>query len=185
MRKIIDITRDLLITPPYPGDAPPRLTQTADFKTDHYHESRVEMSVHAGTHMDAPLHFLEAGADIASVRSEAFLGKCLVLDAVELMTLQPGMELPQRLLVRGTPELTGERLKKVLSLPLLLIGTDTNSIGMPDCEEEAHIPLLEKGVAILENVNLSEVSNGWYDLIALPLLLHGVEASPCRAFLLA
>jgi len=43
--------------------------------------------------------------------------------------------------------------------------------------------LLEKGVVIVEGLNLSEVEPGAYELYCLPLKLKGLDGSPARAVL--
>ena len=48
---------------------------------------------------------------------------------------------------------------------------------------DAHHALLEGGVAILENLDLSKVPAGDYELIALPLKIAGGDAAPVRAVL--
>ena len=42
---------------------------------------RIEMSVHTGAHVDAPLHFQDDAPDVASVPVERYLGPCVVADA--------------------------------------------------------------------------------------------------------
>ena len=48
---------------------------------------------------------------------------------------------------------------------------------------EAHHALNDNGVMILENIVLSEVEPGDYELIALPLPLKDGDGSPVRAVL--
>ena len=73
--KIYDISRDLIKALPYPGDEPPRL-RAVHRMTDgeSYNLSRLETSMHAGTHVDAPLHFIANGKDIAAMPLTQFVG---------------------------------------------------------------------------------------------------------------
>lgn len=180
---MIDITRDLLTTPPYPGDQGPSLHWVCRMPEDAYNASRLECSVHAGTHMDAPLHFLPGGADIASLSLDALMGDCLVLDADQLTACHAG-DVPPRLLLRGTPALSGPRLAHLLSLSPVLVGTDTASVGSCEDEHTAHLALFAQDVVIVENLDLSAVPDGLYKLVVLPVKLCGAEAAPCRAMLL-
>jgi arylformamidase len=67
---------------------------------------------------------------------------------------------------------------------LLLVGIDTPSVdAAPATELPIHRRLLAAGIAILEGLDLTSVEAGRYELIALPLKLAGVEASPVRAVL--
>jgi arylformamidase len=67
----------------------------------------------------------------------------------------------------------------------ILIGTDAPSIDPPDAPDlPAHGALLSRGVAILEDLALERVAPGDYWLVALPLKLEDLDASPVRAVLL-
>lgn len=47
-----------------------------------------------------------------------------------------------------------------------------------------HRTLLGAGVVLLENLDLTDVKDGEYELIALPLRLAGSDGSPVRAVLI-
>ncbi len=178
---MVDITRELISTPPYPGDAAPRLTVEKSFSAgDRYRLSRIDMSLHAATHLDAPLHFLEEGADIASTPLSLYSGSCCVLPAEAVDTLS---EAAPRLLLRGEPCLTPARIEKLLSLGVLLIGVESMSVGTAENELETHTALLKRGVALLENIDLAAAPDGLCRLCAFPLKIRGAEAAPCRAVL--
>jgi arylformamidase len=67
---------------------------------------------------------------------------------------------------------------------VILIGIDTPSVDHSTSKElGAHQAVFRFGMAILEGLDLSEVSGGLYQLIALPLKIKGAEASPVRAVL--
>ena len=179
---IIDISRGLMETPPYPGEQPPRLTVERDIKKGAaYHLQRLEMSLHVGTHIDAPLHFIADGADIASVDLPLFMGACLVIPAEALEQLEAA---PPRLLLRGVPNLSPRRIEHLLTLGIRLLGVETASVGAAGDEAGPHVALLSTGMALLENLDLGDAPDGPCELVALPLRITGGEASPCRAVLL-
>ena len=65
-----------------------------------------------------------------------------------------------------------------------LRGTDTPSVDKSDSKQLiVHNVLANNGVAIIEGLELELVAEGWYELIALPLKLKGMDASPVRAIL--
>jgi len=67
-----------------------------------------------------------------------------------------------------------------------LVGLDTPSVDHINAKVLAtHHILEEAGMVWLENLDLSEVEEGVYQLIALPLKMEELEASPLRAVLLA
>ncbi|KAI0295274.1 hypothetical protein BC826DRAFT_968522 [Russula brevipes] len=71
-RTVIDLTQSLNSNVPvYPGDPPLR---------DGYSVHALSCSSHAGTHIDAPSHFLTDGATIDQLPPSAFILPALVLD---------------------------------------------------------------------------------------------------------
>ena len=80
--------------------------------------------------------------------------------------------------------LSGEAAKYLAAFPVRLVGIDYLSIdpygtdGFP-----AHQALLGWGIAIVEGLDLTEISEGWYELVCLPMKLMGVDGAPVRAVL--
>jgi arylformamidase len=166
---------------------------------------RVEMSVHTGAHTDAPLHFEDGAADIASVSLEPYLGPCAVVDVVGGAGGVTPEHLPAEAdaLVKGTGRLlvrcyahrpgafdthmrhaTPALADWLHARGALLLGIDTDSMDAFDSKDlPAHHRLMRHGIAILEGIDLSAVRPGRYELVALPLRLVGADASPVRAVL--
>jgi arylformamidase len=68
---------------------------------------------------------------------------------------------------------------------VLLVGTDAPSIDPEDAEDlPAHRALLSRGIALLENLDLSGAGPGDYTLVAVPLAFEDLDASPVRAILI-
>lgn len=167
--------------------------------------STVRMSVHCGTHTDAPRHFDDEGADIASVDLSTYIGPCRVLDVrgVGSPALIPADALDPRALrgvervlfrtavdhdaTRFDPAFTavGPAAAAVLvECGVRLVGIDTPSIDHASCKDlEGHNVLYRGGVAILENLDLTAVEPGDYELVALPLKIVEGDSSPVRAIL--
>ena len=167
--------------------------------------STIRMSTHCGTHVDSAYHFLEAGSTTDRTSLIPYLGRCLVLDVEgkgEPLVVPPeSLEaLPpvERILLRTREEhdhenfdggfcsLGPQAAKTCVDLGLKLVGLDTPS--MDTCESKelpSHHILLHGGVALLENLDLTGVPEGFYELIALPLKIVGSDASPVRAILRA
>jgi len=166
---------------------------------------RVTMSVHTGSHVDAPLHFEDGEADVASVPLERYLGPCVVADVrpagrgIHPADLPSGLgealEGAPRLLLRsygerpggfdeGMAHATPQLAAWLAERGVVLLGLDTDSMDAFESKElPAHKALLAAGIAILEGIDLSRVAPGTYDLVALPLRLTGADASPVRAVL--
>ncbi|GIN95460.1 hypothetical protein J6TS1_13300 [Siminovitchia terrae] len=71
-----------------------------------------------------------------------------------------------------------------ISVRSFLLGTDGPSVDAIDSKTmDAHHSLNDNGVYILENIVLTDVEPGDYELIALPLAIEGADGSPVRAVL--
>jgi arylformamidase len=87
--------------------------------------------------------------------------------------------------VSDFPPLTPEAAEALVQSGLRLYGTDAPSVDPVDSAGmAAHRALGAAGLPILENLDLSRVEPGDYDLLALPVKLAGAEAAPVRAVLL-
>jgi len=193
--------------PVWPGDEEFRLRRTKQLEAgDAVNASRLECNVHAGTHVDAPRHFLEKGCTVEQLPLEILIGPAQVaylpevnaIGAEDLATLalSPGTG---RLLLRTRnselwaaeipdfrPDyvaLTAEAAHWLVINGIRLIGIDYLSVQRFQDSRLTHQVLLEAGVIILEGLNLADVAPGVYELICLPLRLRGAEGAPARAVL--
>ena len=141
---------------------------------------QVTMSCHTGTHMDAPFHIAMDGPTAEAIPLEHCIGPCEVLPLARLADAKT-----ERVLVKasgGAP--TVDVLHRLAGLKLF--GTDFHSVDPIDSKTlEAHHCLWRMGAVILEELDLSLVPDGRYELVALPLKLAGMDAAPVRAVLLA
>ncbi len=207
-RPLFDISRPVVAgIPVWPGDTAYEYKRTWKIGPGcPVNVGQVTMSLHTGAHTDAPFHFSDEGADMASVDIAKYVGPCVV---VQLSGGEGGVtpgDLPAhvasdlthapRLLVRtyaARPSafdvhmrhLTPELADWLADRGVVLVGLDTDSMDAFDSKElPSHLRLAARGVAILEGLDLSKVPSGLYDLVALPLRLVGADASPVRAVLL-
>lgn len=186
VKNVIDISRELLSTPPFPDDPAPKAVHLESFESSVYQLTQLTMTAHAATHVDAPLHFIKNGADIASIYPDTFVGKCVVVDIdnASVDEIIANLGKCERLLLKGKTVVDEDMAKRLTSLPLKLLGVEQNSVGEERAPMAAHLALLEKGIAIIENLDLSEAKEGEYFLSAAPLKIDGCEGAPCRAILI-
>ncbi|WP_407386014.1 cyclase family protein [Ruminococcus sp.] len=188
---LYDISREVFSAPVYDGDPKPTLKSLKTIGEDSmYNLSSVSLCNHTGTHIDAPLHFDEEGADIGAMRLSHFCGKCTVVTIDGILTGED-MErlLPhchRRLIIHGAGKayLSVSAARVIADSKLLLVGTDALSIAPPFDEMMPHLELARAGVAVLEGLFLEGIEDGEYTLAAFPLKMKGAEASPCRAVLM-
>lgn len=190
--KIIDITKDLIKTEPYPGDPAPELSVFSSISAgDSCNMAKLTTTLHAGTHADAPLHFINNGNTINSVPLRKFIGECRVIEINEPMITGEVVDKyfprgEKRVLIKSGGKAYFEKTgaEEAAYFGYELIGIDSNSVGSAADQKNPHRALLGEGVAILENLELSEVRPGKYFLAALPIKIQGVEAAPVRAVLI-
>lgn len=209
--KIIDISVPLSPSlPVWPGDPQIVLERyRALSRGDASNDSRFACSVHAGTHVDAPLHFIENGTTVEQLALDILMGPATVIELPEVNVITPDLlearKLPpeaERLLFKTknsdlwldtghefNPDfvaLSPESADWMVARGIKLVGIDYLSIQMfNDAEPLTHRILLEAGIIILEGLNLREVNPGVYQLICLPLKLAGSEGAPARAILVS
>jgi len=200
---IIDISQPLSAgMTVWPGDTPFETSQVMRMADgDACDVGSITLGLHTGTHADAPGHFLQQGRSIADCELDAFVGEALVVDATDSVPVGPqhlsslGGTFPERILFKtGTgvaqswhdafSYLALSTARALANGSVRLIGVDTPSVdSAQSTTHDTHRVLAAAGVIILENLALDHVQPGVYDLMALPLKLEGMEASPVRAIL--
>ena len=135
------------------------------------------------------------GAQITLDRVRAALDR--VVDPRGSGGVPPGENTPPRLLLRtydmypdvwvdSFPGLAPEVLEWFAGEGGVLVGVDIASLDpMDSTTMDAHRVAARHRIAILENLRLDRVAEGRFELIALPLPLVGLDASPVRAVLRA
>ena len=79
--EIIDISRDILKTPVYPGDPEGYLDEIKSMKKgEKCNLNAFYTCLHTATHVDAPLHFINGGASIDEIPLATFIGECVVVE---------------------------------------------------------------------------------------------------------
>ncbi|MBO5066723.1 MAG: cyclase family protein [Clostridia bacterium] len=190
--EIIDISRDLIKTPVYPGDPEGYVDPIFSLRAgDNCNLNSIYTCLHTATHVDAPLHFIDGGVTIDVFPPDLFIGECVVVEA------PPGpitgafaeenfpWQDAERLLIKGNglSYLMESSAYYVVDSGIKLVGTDSQTIGISGSNQIVHRALLTSNIPIIEGLDLSAVEPGRYFLMAQPLKISGVEAAPCRAVL--
>ena len=188
--------------PVWPGDTPFEAAPTWQIQDGcPVHVSKMTMTTHLGAHTDAPSHYDSAGKTIDQVSLQTYIGPCRVIHCigarrVEASDLEGKLAgTPPRVIVRtyaSAPRewdaafapVAPEAIDLLARHGVTLVGTDTASLDPQDSKTlDAHHMVRTHGMAILEGVVLDDVAEGDYELVALPLKLAGMDASPVRAIL--
>ncbi len=195
--------------PVWPGDPPVELELVSSMDAGaHDNISRLACSVHTGTHVDAPHHFLNDHRSVDALSLDVLTGPALVIQIPESVDLVTAVILENAAIPSGTSRLLlktrnsqlwerGEKefIKDFVGVSLdgaewlvqagvKLVGIDYLSIAPYKQSIPTHTALLKPGIVILEGLDLSAVSPGSYDLYCLPLKLVGSDGAPARAILI-
>jgi arylformamidase len=189
----------------WPGDTPYRF-QWSWKRSDgaSVNVGQASLSVHAGTHADAPYHFDDNGATIDVLPLTAYVGPARVIDARGQSVIRRAelarfdLTAMSRVLLRtdawtdhtrfpeSIPTIAADVPDWLGKFGVVLLGVDVPSVDAIDSKDLAnHHALGHHGIAILESLYLNDVPEGVYELIALPLRLAGADGAPVRAILRA
>lgn len=190
--KLIDISRKFFSTEVYPGDPEPEYEQICEIGADSdCNLTAVRACSHTATHADAPLHFIENGKTIDEMPLDAYIGPCTVLEVPAGVITGDYVDrcFPkdcERILIKagGRAFFMDSSAQELAERGLLLIGTDSLSVGCKGNQTGPHKAFLGGGVAVLEGLDLSKVEAGNYFLFAPPVLYDGLEGAPVRAVLI-
>lgn len=176
----MDITYELNEeTKVYEGDPHFIKEEVFTLGKDGFALSLIRMGTHAGTHTDAPSHFISGGKSLLDIPLCNYVGECWVVLMDELEDF-PACE---KLLLKSTPgkeaRLTPKQAKALVKKGVHLVGTDSLSIG----DDSVHRILLENDCVIIELLKMDGVAAGKYTLYAMPLKIDA-DGSPIRACLI-
>ncbi len=171
----------------------------------------VHMRLHAGSHVDAPEHMVKGGKQLQDLPLELFAGDAVVADlrhrvpggAIDAADLEKAvgdvLQRGDRLLLRTdcnkdyfapdwakrAPYLTRDAVKWVIDRGVVLVGFDFyHGADEPDSNVVFYTSRTfgENGVVTMPYLNnLDRITERRVTLLALPLKMLGVEASPVRA----
>lgn len=201
---LLDVSRPVAArSEPWPGDTPFQPGMTWTLREHGVNVGQFHTTTHMGTHVDAPWHFLEDGATVDRLPLDAFVGPARVIDArgareriLPTEAILAQLDGVARALFRTRDRVDPYRFDRdfagldpgladeLVRRGVRLFGTDAPSTdawhqsGFP-----SHRALARAGCMIVEWLDLGQAAPGDYELIALPLRLEGLDASPVRAVL--
>jgi len=196
--------------PVWPGDPQisiERVKNIADGANSNV--SRIQFNVDAGTHIDAPVHFInDSNIGVDKIPLSKMVGHCFVVeipDEAEQITanILKSVYIPQstkKILFKTKnskfwaskdsefhPEFVGiseDGARFLVDLGVELIGVDYLSVAPYKQSRPTHEEFLNAGVLIIEGLDLSQVFAGYYSLFCLPIKLEGSDGAPARVILI-
>jgi arylformamidase len=197
--------------PVWPGEPGVQIeTLTCISRGDRVNACRVNISSHAGTHVDAPYRYIQQGITADQLPLRLLMGPAFVaeVDGLEGDTIQvydlAKVHFPpdtRRLLLktsnsdlwqygynefeRNFVHLAPQTAEWLVKRNIALIGVDYLSVeAFGASDSRVHRTLLGAGVVVLEGLDLSRVPPGPCELVCLPLKIEGSDAAPARALVI-
>lgn len=202
--RIIDISMTIRENMPVFKNKPdrrPLIWMAGGSKHQGFHETRMDIDLHTGTHMDSPKHMMEDGDSIDRIDLSKTIGECRVLDLTDVQECIREENLVKHDIRSGEFVLLKTRnsfeekyddgfvwldpsgAQYLKAAGVSGVGIDGLRIEKEQKRQDTHKILFGSGIVILEGLRLKEAEAGIYNLYALPLKIQGAEASPVRAVL--
>jgi kynurenine formamidase len=197
---LIDLSHPIIDRMPvYPGDEPTRLEKINNFARDGFNNFRFTSGMHAGTHIDGPMHMTNSDRFIDELPLERFIGTGCLLNAVGMKIISCTPEFASAIVMEsivliytGFSALFGKdeyyRDHPVINMELAQFLVEQRikmvCLDMPSPDRfpyDVHKLLLKNSVFIAENLSNFEklLTVKKFEIIALPLPLHA-DSSPAR-----
>lgn len=199
-----DLSRPLTpATAVFPGDTPVTISQVMRIAAgDSCNVSSISLSVHAGTHVDAPRHYANDAPGVEQVPLDTLIGparvismagaaltpamleQCDLTGVTRLLLHTAASTVPNDVWESDFLSITPPAAAWLGQHGLRLIGTDAPSVDPATSQDlPAHKTFARYDVIIVENLCLDGIPDGDYELIALPLSIAGSDAAPARVLL--
>jgi arylformamidase len=192
--------------PHWPDNPPIVLERVMDLgRGDPCNVSHLAMGVHSGTHMDGPVHFIHEGPGLDEMPLSATMGEARVIEIEDPKEItaeelaRHGLRAGERILFRTSNSIrcwqapsfiedfvyiSEQAARYLAETRVRTVGVDYLSVGGYHADGALiHRILLEAGIWIIEGLDLSPVTGGRYEMICLPVKLHGSDGAPARAIL--
>ncbi len=193
--------------PIWPEDGPVVIERIREIaKGANANVSRLECGVHVGTHVDAPIHFVDGSSGVEAIPLRVLIGRAYVVhlphaSVIDENTLEESGIPPRtrRVLFKTSNSSywtdSEHKFKKdfvaidasgaswLVRKRVKLVGVDYLSVAPFGASRETHRILLENDVVVVEGLNLSEVGQGRYTIYCLPLKIVGSDGAPARTIL--
>ncbi|WAM34322.1 cyclase family protein [Caldicellulosiruptor morganii] len=205
--RIIDVTLEIsneMVS--FPGDPRVEIAKVLDIKKgDIATVSKLMLSSHTATHIDAPAHFIKDGLTVDRLLLENLMGKVKVIDAIDedrinreflskkeigdakavFFKTRNSQYLHSKSFYHSYVSLSLDAAEYLIEKGVKVVGIDYLSIEeYASVDYPVHKTLLSREVVIVEGLNLLNVSEGEYSFVALPLKIKGCDGAPARVVLI-
>lgn len=199
--KLYDVTADVYTGMPVYKNKEEKQPLLHTVTNGHVTETRITMDLHTGTHVDSPLHMINDGDTMETIRIEDLVGKIKLFDlshAEDRITKKDIESLP---IVKDDFILfkTKNSFDEAFNFEFIFVAEDAarhladigirgvgvDGLGIERAQEghPTHRSLFKADVIVMEGLRLAEVEEGEYFMVAAPLKIQGTDAAPARVLL--
>lgn len=200
--KIYDVSLPIYEGMPVYKNKPEKQPSFDTSQNGHVTETRIAMDVHTGTHVDAPLHMVPGGDTIETLPLEKLVRKAKVIDLTNAKDSIKADDLTGKDIQKDDFVLfktqnswdtefnfefiyVNQEAAKILA-EIGVSGVGIDALGVERAQENhpTHKQLFQNDVIIIEGLQLKDVPEGEYLMVAAPLKIRGLDASPARVVLI-
>ncbi|MED1865693.1 cyclase family protein [Fictibacillus nanhaiensis] len=200
--KIYDVSLPIFEGMPVYKNKPEKQPEFNTSQNGHVTETRISMDVHTGTHVDAPLHMVPGGDTIETLPIEKLVRKAKVIDLTSSSGYISALDLADKDIQKDDFVLfktknswdtefnfefiyvNSEAAKVLAEIGVAGVGIDALGVERAQENHPTHKQLFQNNIIIIEGLQLKDVPEGEYIMVAAPLKIRGLDASPARIVLI-
>ncbi|MBH0156050.1 MULTISPECIES: cyclase family protein [Fictibacillus] len=200
--KIFDVSLPIFEGMPVYKNKPEKQPEFNTAQNGHVTETRISMDVHTGTHVDAPLHMVPGGDTIETLPIEKLVRKAKVIDLTSSTGFISAEDLADKDIQKDDFVLfktknswdtefnfefiyvNSDAAKVLAEIGVAGVGIDALGVERAQENHPTHKQLFQNNIIIIEGLQLKDVPEGEYLMVAAPLKIRGLDASPARIVLI-
>jgi arylformamidase len=200
--KIHDITAPIYEGMPVYKNKPEKQPKINTVTNAHVTESRIDIDLHTGTHIDAPLHMINEGDTFETISIENLVGNCKVIDLTTVEDKITAEDISDKNIQSGDFIIfkTKNSFEEAFNFEFIYIaecaakllaeiginGVGIDALGVERSQpgHPTHKTLFASEIIVIEGLRLKEVEEGEFFMVAAPLKMVGTDAAPARVLLI-
>ncbi|WP_044896485.1 cyclase family protein [Bacillus alveayuensis] len=200
--KIYDVTASIYEGMPVYKNKPEKQPKIHTVTNAHVTESRIDMDLHTGTHVDSPLHMINDGETMESISIEDLVGNVKLFDLTNVEDRITKKDLEELDIQKGDFVLfktknsfdeefnfdfifvAEDAAQHLAEIGVKGVGIDALGIERSQPGHPTHRTLFSHQVIVMEGLRLKDIPQGEYFMVAAPLKVQGTDAAPARVLLL-
>jgi len=199
--KLYDVSAEIYEGMPVYKNKPEKQPKFQTVTNGHVTETKIELDLHTGTHVDSPLHMINDGDTMETIQIEDLVGRVKLFDLTDV---------EDRIIKQDIEDLDIEKddfilfktknsfdeefnfdfifvaedaAKYLADIGIKGIGVDALGIERAQEGHPTHRSLFHANVIVMEGLRLKDVQEGEYFMVAAPLRVKSTDASPARVLL--